>query len=886
MKNKSESLQILSAEVDVLAQAAVMLDTASAAEVDSYIASIRRVGSMAREYGIDVFDDIAGIVQDCIGKAGAQNSDAVNDIVSAGISALQEIIESLRAGVPGKDADSVRRYFESLLQGKPDSQPMDLAEAQLREIPDFLSNTISSLSDVEAQVIDLEKNTSDKEMVNAVLRAFHTIKGESALLGIVNVSELAHAVENVFQKAREKEFVIDTQGINLVLSTIDHFKRVLIELQSNLQSGLNFDISGPRAEVEAYISGKLAAKSEASDAQKPAIEPAAAAVSVSAQYVCKIPTLDLEESGDMICEFIGESNDHLATAEDSLLALENSPGNPEEINKIFRAFHTIKGVSSFLNLEDIRTLTHETETMMDMVRKGTLQLDSSVVDAILGSIDASRKLLVLLDEQVKNGGRISSPYYDVAPQICMVRAIINARQAGADAPPVSPLGQILMQQPVLQEAQLQEALEEQRNVSGQKKIGEILVEKGAVTPAQVERALESQTPREGHVIDQSIKIGIQKLDALIEMVGELVITGTQVAHNKVVSGSDDNRLIKDMAQLSRIIREVQDVAMNMRLVPIRPVFQKMMRLVRDVSKKSGKEVEMRLSGEDTEIDKNITDLLSDPLMHMVRNSVDHGIEPADVRLASGKSKGGLVELNAFHRGGNIVIEIRDDGGGLNRDKILKKAKEKGLVKDGDTLSDAKIYSLILEPGFSTADKITDISGRGVGMDVVKRNIEMLRGKIEIESAAGKGTVFAIKLPLTLAIIDGIILSVGVEQYIVPVNSVVEFFGPKQDDITVVAGKGEMVMFHGELYQLVRLDSFFGVGARYKRIEDATACLIESDYGRAALLVDGIIGQQQVVIKSLGEKLKDIDGVSGGTILGDGKVGLILDVNGILQGFRR
>ncbi len=868
-----------------MAQAAVMLDTASAAEVDSYIASVRRVGGMAREYGLSVFDDIAGIVQESIGKAGAQNSDAVNDIVSAGISALQEIIESLKAGVPGKDVDSVRRRFESLLRGKPEAQAMDLAETQLREIPDFLSNTISSLSDVEAQIIALEKNTSDTEMVNAVLRAFHTIKGEAALLGIVNVSELAHAVENVFQKAREKEFTLDTQGINLALGSIDHFKRLFLELQSDLQQGLRSDISGPRTEMEVYVAGKLAAKTAASAVRQTFPEPAAAAPG-AAQYVCKVPALDLAESRDMICEFIGESNDHLATAEDSLLALENSPGNPEEINKIFRAFHTIKGVSSFLNLDDIRTLTHETETMMDMVRKGTLQLDSSVVDAILGSIDAARKLLVLLDEQVKNGGQLSCPYYDVAPQIAAVRGIMLARESGAEALPVPPLGQILMRQPVLQEAQLQEALDEQRTVSGGKKIGEILVEKGAVTPAQVERALEAQAPREGQVVEQSIKIGIQKLDALIEMVGELVITGTQVAQNRTVSGSDDNRLIKDMAQLSRIIREVQDVAMNMRLVPIRPVFQKMMRLVRDLSKKSGKEVEMRLSGEDTEIDKNITDLLSDPLMHMVRNSVDHGIEPADVRVANGKQKGGIVELNAFHRGGNIVIEIKDDGGGLNRDKILSKAREKGLVKDSDTLSDAKIYSLIFEPGFSTADKITDISGRGVGMDVVKRNIDMLRGKIEIESAVGKGTVFAIKLPLTLAIIDGIILGVGVEQYIVPVNSVVEFFGPKQEDITVIAGQGEMVMFHGELYQLLRLDSFFGVGARYKRIEEATACLVESDYGKAALLVDRIIGQQQVVIKSLGERLKDIDGVSGGTILGDGKVGLIIDVNGIIQRFRR
>jgi two-component system chemotaxis sensor kinase CheA len=273
-------------------------------------------------------------------------------------------------------------------------------------------------------------------------------------------------------------------------------------------------------------------------------------------------------------------------------------------------------------------------------------------------------------------------------------------------------------------------------------------------------------------------------------------------------------------------------------------------------------------------------------MHMVRNSLDHGIEPPQVRKDNGKPSLGIVELNAFHRGGNIMIEIKDDGGGLNKNKILKKAKEKGLVKESESMSESRIFGLIFEPGFSTADKITDISGRGVGMDVVKRNIDLLRGKIDIESVEGKGTKFTIKLPLTLAIIDGIILGVGAEHYIIPVNSVIEFFGPRQQDVTVVAGKGEMILFHGELFQLIRLDQVFSVAASYRAIEESTVCLVESDYGRAAILVDHIVGQQQVVIKSLGDKLKDIQGISGGTILGDGKVGLILDVNGIIQKFRQ
>ena len=341
----------------------------------------------------------------------------------------------------------------------------------------------------------------------------------------------------------------------------------------------------------------------------------------------------------------------------------------------------------------------------------------------------------------------------------------------------------------------------------------------------------------------------------------------------------------NVALLEKIIRDIQDVSMSMRLVPIRPVFQKMQRLVRDVSRKAGKDVEMKISGEETEIDKNIIDLIGDPLMHMIRNSIDHGIEPAGIRKEKGKSEKGLICLDAYHKGGNIVIDIRDDGGGLNKEKILEKAVSKGIVREGETLPDKRIFSLIFEPGFSTAEKVTDISGRGVGMDVVRRNIDSLRGKIDIDSDPGMGTIFSIKLPLTLAIIDGIILRSSNERYIVPIFSVIEFIKPCKEDMCSVKDKGEMIKIHDELHVVLRLDSFFSEGIPQRDVESYTGCLVDSDYGRVCLFVDELLGQQQVVIKSLGDRFKNVKGLAGGTILGDGRVGLILDINGIMSDIR-
>ena len=364
------------------------------------------------------------------------------------------------------------------------------------------------------------------------------------------------------------------------------------------------------------------------------------------------------------------------------------------------------------------------------------------------------------------------------------------------------------------------------------------------------------------------------------MVGELVIAQALVCNDADVKAIESPMLYRNMAQLSRITSELQKIAMVMRMVPIRNTFQKMSRLVRDLAKKSGKEVALRMEGEETEIDRNMVEEIHDPLVHMIRNSVDHGLEPADVRAGQGKTPFGTVTLRAFHQGGYVVLAIEDDGRGIDPGKIVAKARERGLIAEGATLSEQEIFALLFEPGFSTAEKVTDISGRGVGMDVVRKNVEKLRGTIEIASRPGQGSTFSIKIPLTLAIIDGIVVRVGRERYVIPANSVVESLRPLKEDHFTVEHQGELIRVRGDLLPMVRFGRIFGVSGPETDPFSAIAVVVEHDKKKRALLVDELLGKQEVVIKSLGGGGTAVRGISGGAIMGDGRVGLILDIAGL------
>jgi len=581
---------------------------------------------------------------------------------------------------------------------------------------------------------------------------------------------------------------------------------------------------------------------------------------------------NIMEDVEIVKEFLTESSDHLDDVESKILQLEESPENTDIINNIFRPIHSMKGSAGFLGMKDIGKVSHELETLLDEARKGKLKITPEIIEILYEGIDILKKLREIVAKKVDDKDAVCDEinYQQLLSEIASALQHIN-NQDSAHAR--KPLGQILVESGDVSEEQLEAALHEQK-----KHLGEILVEKGITTPDKVENALKIQAAS-GKKTAETVKVDTQKLDNLVNLVGELVIANALISETL---GAISDGASKNFSQFKKIVKDMQDQVMSMRMVPLKSTFQKMARLVRDVSTKAGKKVRLEVAGEETELDKTVIEEIGDPLVHIIRNSIDHGIEPHDDRIAKGKPAEGLVRLNAFHKGGNIVIEIEDDGRGLCRDKILKKAIEKGLVEENASLTDQQIYGLIFAAGFSTAEKITDISGRGVGMDVVKKNVERLRGKVEISTVEGKGTKISIKLPLTLAIIDGMVVQVGDEKYVVPMLSIEESIRPNKENISTVQQRGELLNVRGDLLPIVRLHNLYNVKPKRTNPWEALILVVEGEGQRCGILVDDLLGQQQIVIKSLGEQFRNVKGVSGSAILGDGRVSLILDVSGIMN----
>src|SRR5215470_2283958 len=536
--------------------------------------------------------------------------------------------------------------------------------------------------------------------------------------------------------------------------------------------------------------------------------------------------------------FIADAIDHLGTIKATILKLEAAPTDLKLVNDVFRPFHTIKGNAGVLGIASIQEFAHKVETLLDRARSGKHPIGAPEIELVLKTVDL---LKLIIDE-------------------------LPARAAGKPVTDVSARRRELMDQV--------DAL-----IAGSTPAA---VSRKAPVAAAVDPVDEASQGRVVRTEDQStVKVETKKLDNLVDMVGELVIAQAILAEDPALRSADE-RLSRRLAHVRRITSDLQRDTMAMRMVPIRQTFQKMARLARDLSRKFDKPCTLQLAGEDTELDRKVVEHLTDPLMHMMRNAIDHGVEPPEGRRAAGKPATAELRLSAFHRAGFIVVELADDGAGLDADRIRARGVKLGLVPEDAELEPEEIYQLIFQPGFSTAVKVTELSGRGVGMDVVRRNVEALRGRVDIQTARGKGTTFSIQLPLTLAIVDGILMGVGSERFVIPTFAVQESFRPQPEQVQSVHEQARMVQVRDRLYPLLHLGEVFGIAGARQRISEGTV-IVCHDSGRAvALAVDELIGKQEVVIKGLGEMFRDVRGIAGGAILGDGRIGLILDTGGLLS----
>ncbi len=556
----------------------------------------------------------------------------------------------------------------------------------------------------------------------------------------------------------------------------------------------------------------------------------------------------LAQDPQLIQDFLLEAREHLGNIEARLIELEQEASTPETINSTFRSFHTIKGLAGFLDFTVIQEVSHEVETLLDRARSGQLRLTPERVDVVLAAGDYVGLWLAWIEDGASGAPGTPPP----APEalVSRVRASLEDQEEETGA----------------------------AGLSGSAATGE---------DAAAESSGEGSRPgaRDARAPASLVKVDTGKLEYLVDMAGELVIAQSMLRHNPDLEAVKTPRLQRDITLLARVTAEVQKTAMAMQMVPVGQLFRRMTRLVRDLARKSGKQAELELFGEDVELDRSIVEEIADPLVHMLRNSVDHGLEPPAEREAAGKPPAGRIRLSAWHQAGQIVIEIRDDGRGMRRERILGKARERGLVGPEEQPADHEVWQLIFHPGFSTAEKITDVSGRGVGMDVVRRHVEKLRGRVEIDTTPGVGTVFQVKVPLTLAIIDGLVVHVGRERYIVPIYAVKEILKAAPEMIFTVEGKGEMALVRDRLLPVVRLAKKLGVSAGAAG-SDGLLIVGESEGLQFCLQVDELAGKQEVVIKSLGGMFRQTRGIAGGAILGDGRVGLILDMAALRPGAAR
>ncbi|HNV69399.1 MAG TPA: chemotaxis protein CheA [Candidatus Ozemobacteraceae bacterium] len=748
----------------------------------------------------------------------------------------------------------------------------------------FATESMEMLDEVEPRLVELEKNP-DPAVINNIFRLFHSLKGGAASLGLQIIRDLTHEAETLLDLFRSKGKKIESAHIDLMCQSCDLTRQIITKLQEEFDDAeFEAEASALRLELVQAVMDLVddsppnlevypGAHRNYSPSDRAASEAVTKPSSVSAapskpanplpgpNLASSIDELKLDITPEMCVGFAAEADELLEAIETNLVAFEKEPGRTGLLAEAFRAFHSLKGNCGFFGFVDLEHLSHESENLLGAMRDSQIPADRANVSLVLSTLDVCRATV----KSIKASG--PATIADLEPMVTRLKQALKTTEAPK-------LGEILIAKGEVSADALQEALEEQEQ---QKK-----TKPAATTPVKSEDSAAKDGAGSGK---QSIRVDTEKLDRLIELVGELVISEANVANCAELRNLKIDRIEKSIDQLNKITKDLQNIAMSVRMIPIAGLFRKMVRPVRDLARTFGKKIDLQFIGEETEVDKNVIELVSDPLMHLIRNSVDHGIEPPADRTKCGKPEEGVIVLEARHAGGEVWIMVRDDGRGLNRDKILAKARQVGLcTTDGSDLRDEEIYKFIFEPGFSTADKVTEVSGRGVGMDVVKRNIEKLKGRVDIKSSPGKGSSMIIRIPLTLAIIEGMVVQVGAERYIMPTQAILEFIRPTSDLLASVIDQGEVINIRGHLIPLFRIASIFGIRNAITDPTQANVMIIEHEGKSYGLMVDQILGQQQTVVKSLGATLGYMQGIAGAAVMPDGKVGLILDLGGLIPLF--
>lgn len=699
---------------------------------------------------------------------------------------------------------------------------------QLRQI--FIEEAGEIIENLDVQIIDFEEDPTNKELLNDLFRGVHTLKGSANSFGFTRLGEYVHHFEDLLDYHRGSEEEMSSGRIDLFLKAVDVVKEMFsFEIEGN--AGLPADYELTLGAIQSALGGEKSVPKVSASVQ--AAPKDLASEFVTSESVPSITAADQKESALLAQLKEGEQLCHIELKLDSDIYFRGY----DHTTFMILLSQSGRILESYWDLSQVPMLDElDSEKCYIGAVSLYIAFDCSLDDIadIFEYIDEDEYTITLIEKEAR-------------PE---KKEVLPAQPAPAIKPPPA--------EPVDAKATPESASKEETQKT---------------PPAAAAHKDEKRS---------FVKIDTIKLDELFDSVGELVIAQNFLAENSVIKNIGDEHVGKTIETLSKITRLIQNRVMSLRMVPIRDTFDKMKRTLRDASKKVNKEVQLKTFGEDTEIDKTMVDQLSDPLIHLIRNAVDHGLEASEQdRINGGKDPLGIVTLGAYHRGGNIIIEIADDGRGIDKEKILAKAIKNGLIEEehGD-LTDQQIYNFLLQAGFSTAEKISDISGRGVGLDVVRNFIENMRGKIEIDSELGKGSVFRIMLPLTLAIIDGMLVKSSDEIFIIPTLSIIESFRPSKDIVHTAQGKGEFVNLREDILPVVRLANRLGLSDAMPKITESTLVCVENESGKFAILVDELIGRQQVVIKSLGKSMSQIREISGGAVMGNGEVALILDVEGI------